>query len=343
LSRSASITERQTSLDGLRGIAVTMVFFYHHDRFQAGWTGVDLFFVISGYLITTILRRTRGDEHFWKEFWIKRATRILPPLVVLLVAVAIMDHEKMLWIRPFFGPTRALWSLAVEEHFYLLWPIAVRRLQRRTLMAILLGILVAEPLLRAFAISRVPDWQFIYFLTPFRLDGICLGSLLALLAEEPEVMERLGRWSPGGLVLTVGVYVALRWRLGDAFTRGEAPFYNAAIYTLVALVAFFLIAYLVRRPGSWAARVFSFGPLVFMGSISYGLYLYQSFVIGMLWRLGLVNLRMNMLWSGVITVLLAWVSFRFYEKPLILWGKRKAQSLRPASLRSEPVSTPTTP
>ena len=346
-------TDRQISLDGLRGIAVAMVFFYHHNWLQIGWTGVDLFFVISGYLITTILRRTRGDAHFWKEFWVKRATRILPPLLLLLLAVAVTDRERIVWLpalllslgdlaaymRPHFESTRPLWSLAVEEHFYLLWPFAVRNLQRRTLLAILVTIIVGEPLLRGFAVSHVPDWQLVYFLTPFRLDGISLGSLLALLAEVPMVMDLLGRWSLVFFALSLGSFGALRLLLGEAFTRGNAPFYNAAVYTIVALAAFFLVVYLIQFPRSILARALSLRPLVFLGAISYGLYLYQDFVLVAVIRFGHISWRSLPLCTGPITLLAAWASFTFYEKPLILWGKRKAQSFRP--LHAAAVSPPT--
>ena len=81
--------QRNLPLDGLRGVAVLMVFLLHHNYLNMGWMGVDVFFALSGFLITSILRRTREDERYWGEFWIKRVTRILPPLLLTIALVPI--------------------------------------------------------------------------------------------------------------------------------------------------------------------------------------------------------------------------------------------------------------
>ncbi len=140
------------SLDGLRGLAVLLVLAYHHALLNSGWLGVDLFFALSGYLITTILRSARHDEEYWKPFWIKRATRILPPFLLVLVLTPLLGFivtirqfagylfslgDVMAYVHSQFEPLRPLWSLAVEEHFYLAWPFAVRYLRRRNLVIIL--------------------------------------------------------------------------------------------------------------------------------------------------------------------------------------------------------------
>jgi peptidoglycan/LPS O-acetylase OafA/YrhL len=331
---------RHTSLDGLRGLAVMLVFLYHHDLFQLGWAGVDLFFVISGFLITSILRQTRTENHFWKQFWIKRTTRILPPLIPLLIAAWILDHSIFRFLPAYlfsfgdviafshskFEDTRPLWSLAVEEHFYLVWPFAVRFLERRRLVMILLLVVIGEPLLRAFTIRLVPNWEFIYFLTPFRLDGICLGSLTALLMESETARNVLKRLSMIGMALVATTYVGLHKLMGAQFRRGQGPTYNALSYTLVALLAFFLISYIITHKHSVLTHSLSFRPLVYLGTISYGLYLYQNVCSSLILGLGL-SFRSWTVASGVLTIIVASLSFHFYEKQLTLLGKQKARGL----------------
>lgn len=345
------------SLDGLRGIAVTLVFFYHHNLLNIGWAGVELFFVLSGFLITTILQRTREDGQFWKEFWIKRVTRIVPPLIPLLFVIVLIDHTVVAWIpgyllslgdliayiRPQYQVARPLWSLAVEEHFYLLWPFAVRFLNRCWLVAILALIIIAEPILRGFVVSRVPDWELVYFLTPFRLDGISLGCLLALAMESSWAHKALTRLSSPGLFLAAAVFSGLRLLLGLRFSRGNGPFYNAAAYSLIALLAFFLIANLLTNTESIAARVLAWRPLVFLGTISYGLYLYQNMCRDLILRIPGVPSHYVAWFSAPLTILTAWLSFTLYERPLILWGKRKARSYRTLVLGLAEVSPGTAP
>ena len=323
----------------MRGIAVILVFLHHHAYLNSGWLGVDLFFVLSGYLITTILRASREDIGYWQEFWIKRATRILPPLVLLLCITAICFQFSPLRLAGYlfsFGdvlaytrPVRsldALWSLAVEEHFYLLWPFAVRFLSRRSLFYILVGALVAEPLLRGFVSTRIPGWEAIYYLTPFRLDGLCFGSLLAIGFETDPGRRLITRWSLPSLGCSVLVWFAFRILLGTRFTRDNpSVLYNAAVYSIISLSAFSFIAYLVTKPASRLARLLSLRPLVFVGIISYGLYLYQLVVREIVVSVLHFSYRRAIYVDLPVSFLIAWLSYTFLESPLILWGRRQAQ------------------
>jgi peptidoglycan/LPS O-acetylase OafA/YrhL len=321
-----------------------MVFVYHHGLLNSGWAGVDVFFVLSGFLITNILRRTRHDAFFWREFWIKRATRILPPylLVILLlvlfavplslqqfVAYSLSLGDVMAYLRPTFESLRPLWSLAVEEHFYLLWPFAVRRLSRRSLLTLLCAILFIEPLLRAVAWQSTHDWQFLYFLTPFRLDGLSLGSLLAILFESPATTRRLTRWSGLGMISLAACWAVLRLTLGDRFTRGHSGMtYSAVCYSLVALIAACALAYIVSHPQSPASRILALRPLVFVGTISYGAYLYQVPLRDALLHAAPGMGRLVMPVNAVMTIALSALSFYGYERPVVAWGRRRTSALR---------------
>ena len=325
---------RNLSLDGLRGIAVLLVLLLHHGWLQWGWVGVDLFFVLSGFLITAILRRTRQDELFWREFWIKRATRILPPLLVLYVAAFLLLHESLRQIagyvlladvfayaKPVDGLV-PLWSLAVEEHFYMLWPFAVRFLSRRALIRLLVAVLIAEPLLRAAATPLPHSWDFMYFFTPFRLDGLCLGSLLAMVMESAQGRERVGRWS--GVACCAFALLALRPLASREPGPGLA--FNSLIYSVVALGAASLIGYVISHPRSLAARILGWRGLAFTGGISYGLYLYQVPVRSLFLNRYHLTFHRTFWLDTPVVFAAAWLSFQFYEKPLILWGKRKAST-----------------
>ena len=329
---------RNNTLDGLRGIAVLLVLFYHHGLLNSGWVGVDLFFVLSGYLITTILRTHRADSNFWSSFWIKRATRILPPFLLVLAATALLGFavspkqgmlyllslgDVLAYLRPGFEPLRPLWSLAVEEHFYLLWPFAVRYLDRRRLLAILSVLIVAEPVLRGCASLFTHDWQVVYFLTPFRLDGLCLGSLLAVGLESERVTVWVTNYSGWAGGLSAACWMAMRVTLGVRFTRDNPTIaYNAVGYALVAYVAVCLIAYLITHPTTLLARAIAARWLAATGLISYGLYLYQVPVHEAVAQ-RLPSLGSRTIWlDAVITFTLAIASYYCYEKPIMRLGKR---------------------
>lgn len=347
---------RLERLDGLRTIAVGLVILLHHSYAPLGGVGVDLFFVLSGYLITGILRRSRDKERFWGPFYLKRATRILPPVLLLIPIVFVLTrHGKVssaLEYLFFLGgldiigknslPILAnLWSLAVEEHFYLLWPFAIRFLPKAKLKGILLAILIVEPILRLLAVRYAHNpSQVTYFLTPFRLDGLALGSLLAVLLEEWQWEARIKRWSPVLAVSAGALYVGLYL----AFPARFNPDSNSALfcgfsYTIISLAMVGLIAYVLLHPEALLSRVLSWRPIVWLGTISYGLYLFGG-IIGTIMGKVLhtpsypipVALHHKMFFYDVpLIILVSWISFKFYEHPITLWGKQKADG----NVRSE--------
>ena len=286
---------RSNSLDGLRGIAILSVLLLHHKLFNNGWMGVDLFFALSGFLITGILRKDRSRPFFWKRFYIKRATRILPPLVVTCVLTylftpgasmlvvlgyfftmgGLIDLHKNIFIEP-LGPT---WSLAVEEHFYLVWPFVIRFLNKKQALTLLSVVVLGVPLLRMAFSHPMPtaDLSVTYFLTPFRVDEMAFGCLLALLIEDSVAVELLKRWAGCAFVAVTGVYLSAWVYLRHIYfyPGGHTKLFDSMGYWLVALASTALIAHLYLTPTGYAARMFSFRPLVWLGRISYGVYLYH--------------------------------------------------------------------
>ncbi len=301
------------ALDGVRGVAALTVMLHHFALdpavatpaalrvvapFRLAWCGVDLFFVLSGFLITRILLASRGSPGYYRRFFVRRALRIFPLyyatlLGVLLVAPALLPavsaapidaHQAWLWLyltnvasvlRGTGVFTNAhfdvnhFWSLAIEEQFYLVWPAAValcgqRGIPRACVVGLLAGLATRFMLLRGDVSS-----QALYVLTPCRLDGLLLGALMACAAATEagrRALHRAAPWALAAGALGVGWIVA---RHGPAFwTRAMM----GAGYTLVALCFAGLVGHVVTRPDALPARMLSHPALVAVGARSYGLY-----------------------------------------------------------------------
>jgi len=288
--------ERNLALDGIRGLAIAMVLLYHAFSWsmgasgwgwfptvvervtRPGWLGVDLFFVLSGFLITGILLDSRGDRLYFRNFYARRALRILPLFVLALLAVFVaypgaapfvglsalfLGNLVQLWNVPMvYGP---LWSLAVEEHFYLVWPLLVRAASVRVIATAAALIVVAEPLAR---LAGFYAGQETHMFTWFRLDGLAAGALLALLFRERASTLR-------AVALTTSL-------AGIALLVGGAPFgvlsrrtaFGAALqYTPWTLLFVGLVAGILARPQGSLSRACSWRGLGRLGDLSYCLYL----------------------------------------------------------------------
>ena len=337
--------QRNLPLDGLRGVAVLMVFLLHHDYLNMGWMGVDVFFALSGFLITSILRRMREDQHYWGEFWIKRVTRILPPLLVTILIVPVFRlhssaaqlaayvfslGDYLAYARPKYETLQSLWSLSVEEHFYIVWPFAVRFMRKIALLYLIAALLLLESVLRAAVSIHHHAFMLIYYTTPFRLDGLLIGAMLAVLFESSGKKAIIGRFSAATAVGLAVAYTGLRVGFGLRFTKdaNSSIFYNLSVYPLVALGSAALVAYVLTHSESVSARLLSSRPVVFLGSISYGLYPYQVPIREIVTHATGMTNRHAFFIDLPLTILFSWLSFKFYELPLVDWGKKKAQTMR---------------
>jgi peptidoglycan/LPS O-acetylase OafA/YrhL len=346
---------RIKQLDGLRTIAVFLVLLTHHGMLSFGWTGVDLFFVLSGFLITGILRKDRENPFFWRSFYTKRATRILPPVIIAIIvanffeghfAIASLGYlffcSNFLAMQPpplSVGSLDSFWSLAVEEHFYLFWPFAVRFLSRDRLLKLSVAILIGEPLLRLVAtpifwrlFGHHGEWDSpIFLLTPFRIDGLAAGSLLALLLEDGRCPQVVKRWSGYSALASLSLFLGLS-AVFHSFRRGaDSMQFNSLGYSLIVLIAFSALAYLVTNPDSLFSRILASPIPVFVGGISYGVYLYQEFVLEVSIQLAHTDrYHSGKLLPIDLLIVVAWAALSFYviEKPIIAWGKSVAASHR---------------
>jgi peptidoglycan/LPS O-acetylase OafA/YrhL len=278
-------------LQGLRGIAVLAVVFYHsHPRLEGtpiygaslwGWTGVNLFFVLSGFLITSILLESRDKPHYFRNFYGRRALRIWP-VYVLALAVCYINADwfvglpiyqairtapwwaYLLFVQnlfrlnlpPSLGPT---WSLAIEEQYYFVWAPVVRFVRKPWLLAgILVAALIASPLLRMTHFAWITKTH-----TLTHLDGIAMGSLLALALYTISMRRRT--WLIIGLcALAAGFTLAATFAGGTALLDSALTcgFGGAVLSAIASTGSKSPLNAILRR-----------GPLPFYGRISYGMYM----------------------------------------------------------------------
>lgn len=188
---------RIVQLDGIRAAALAAVVVHHLFRVRLLWMGVDLFFVLSGFLITGVLldHKDQPLKSYFGHFYQRRARRILPPCLLLLLVTTILfgfawAHSWYLYlgftnIIAAFGITQppslnALWSLGVEEQFYFVWPFVVYFLSEQAIAWVAGALMLTAPLLRWFGTPLFAHHWAIYSLTPFRMDTLAAGALLAI-------------------------------------------------------------------------------------------------------------------------------------------------------------------
>jgi peptidoglycan/LPS O-acetylase OafA/YrhL len=321
--------ERFPQLDGLRALAVTFVMAFHFvpgvDRYAPlGSIGVRLFFVLSGFLITRILLQSRSwpTGHALRIFYARRALRIFPLFYLVLALAAVIDigpvRQTIGWHVAYLtniylfdrgswhGSISHLWSLAVEEQFYLVWPIVILATAERRLPAMIAAAIVAAPLTRLLVGGPMQS-----VLPTSCLDSLGAGALLALPAMRHTA---IGIGLAAGLPL-LAASLALRY----AGVTG-VPL-EVALDLGVSLSSAWLVGGAINGFSGSAGRCLSLRPVVYLGTISYGVYLFHGFMPYVLGRYvtGFVDmpwpLRAAVLTAA--TVAIASVSWRWFEKPLL--------------------------
>lgn len=325
---AAIVEAREPRLDGLRGLAVTLVVLMHTVLFGAdrsrldsllsalpslGWSGVDLFFVLSGFLITRILLETRGSSAYYSSFWARRALRIVPLYYLLLVfflliaprveALAELDRlwsagarPEGLWYWLYLANWKialsgwdsqslsVVWSLSIEEQFYLVWPFVVRRLDERRLLVLCVAIAAGALLLRLALFAAGVDPLVSYVATPCRLDPLAIGAAIALLQRQAGGLARFAERSRWVLFVaawgfgTMAFYFRAdaRVRTIDAVTQTMNPWVQSFGFSLLAVGFGALLVATVTAPAtSLLARVFESRVLREIGRVSYAIYLFH--------------------------------------------------------------------
>ncbi len=331
-------------LDGVRAIAILVVLFAHfappewtrNPYASIGYLGVELFFVLSGFLITGILLHDRdavasGERSrsgAMKTFYLRRAVRIFPTYYLVLgyalIAGLGVTKSSFGWFAAYLtnfyivrhgppGSSTHLWSLAVEEQFYLLWPFLVLFLRSRTLHVALAIVGIGGVLFRFLA-----NFTYSEYLLFACLDYLAAGAALAILFRRfPTALPGVLRWC----LVTAAVSAIA----GATIFVTET---NNWVQTAVAAASVWLIGRAAMGFPGAAGAVLQSGPMVYVGRISYGLYLYHLFIPEGLAKLAahfgfsLSELPMWRVFATVLAFALAAASWHFIELPLQRWRRR---------------------
>jgi peptidoglycan/LPS O-acetylase OafA/YrhL len=341
------LRERISQLDAIRGVAILLVLAHNTQGnypdlslgilSSDGWMGVDLFFVLSGFLITGILLRTRESEKYFRNFYARRCLRIWPlyysVLLFMFVLVPLLRPSERVeifaprsspwWAYPLFAqnflvsvPTKATgllgvtWSLAVEEQFYLAWPWIVRFCSNAQLRFIAIAVVCASPVLRLFLSLNGFN---IYSPTYCRLDGLMAGALLALFLNSPGFNPTNFTRAAWAGVLAGTPLALLLEALGARWIVFS--------FTVIASTCFIYLALFSTK--SWLRVVLTNRYLVYTGAISYGLYLLHKIPFDAAKALHITRLQgrryelLVMLGGLAASYALAALSWNLLEKPFL--------------------------
>lgn len=337
-------------LDGLRGFAVlsVMVFHAHTGFLEGGGLGVEIFFTLSGFLITTLLcdELDRYGNVDLKNFYARRALRLAPALLLLVFVYAAWSclaldggkaRQNLLeaglaltytanWARAFWwNPPDLLghtWSLSIEEQFYLLWPailLVANRFtaDRRKLALLALGLAALSVTWRNVLLAHHREAERLFNGLDTRADALMIGCALALWFSRQPVEAMTRRWSGalrGAGPLAFAFIATLMLVSGKEEWR--QPYMYRWGYLAVEVAAAVLMAQLLVNGRGWMARGFSVAPLRWFGGISYGLYLWHYPVYRMLRAHGATPMEI-LVGGSALTILCALVSFHALEQPML--------------------------
>lgn len=366
--RRPPVARHYAVLDGLRGVAILAVMLYHFSGgykgsntllrlwsliADAGWMGVDLFFVLSGFLITGILYDSTLSEHRSKNFYARRALRIFPLFYGVLIGLLLLtpalhlrwraEHifyffylsNVALLFAPHFQPISRsvnlghLWSLAVEEQFYLLWPFIVWRVRKKTrLLWIIAAVLIISPALRGLLLAHGMDPTTMSRLLFTRADSLLFGGAVALLVRE-STAPRL----PAQQILIISASVLVALLLLARGSEATSAWICTIGYTSIAACSASLI-YMAQQDTHWVSTLFDQPLLRFFGRYSYGLYIFHGLYFVYLRHLSgslerrvhssLIAQLMIFVSGFLLSIVLALLSYHFFEAPILKLKSRFA-------------------
>jgi peptidoglycan/LPS O-acetylase OafA/YrhL len=268
--------------------------------FAFTWSGVDLFFVLSGFLLTNVLLDAKNSSRYYTVFYWRRAFRILPLYLVVFIPFALMHlhggrldrtDNIPLWAYATFSQNivgslhgefgswwmGVTWSLAIEEHFYLFLPLFVRRFSVRNLAGFAVAAIIAAPLLRGLILTYWPgpdgaNWQAIYLATPCRMDALACGVLAAIVFRSGALSSAVGRTRLYVLFAALSVLNVWQLILGWNIHSIRSGVFG---FSLLAWFYAVLLLVIVSQPRDALARLMRNGLLMKLGGLSYATYLFH--------------------------------------------------------------------
>jgi peptidoglycan/LPS O-acetylase OafA/YrhL len=385
----AAFSGHLPALDGVRGLAILMVLLFHfvaqttatnaveagvNKVLSYGLLGVDLFFVLSGFLITGILYDSRADESYFRSFYMRRVLRIFPLYYAVLAVVffvvpllpglrgseiaGLQDRQAWAWLYGVnvylalkgawvLSYVEHFWSLAVEEHFYLVWPLVVWLLARRPrrLMLAALGLAALSFAARVTASLLGTSLVATTVLTPFQLDALCLGAFFAVALRQPGGAGALKR-AVLPMALVAGGALILAFGLHRVTDSGLELLRSLRGGLFRLLLAALLLHALFAPASSWLGRFFRSAPMIALGKYSYGLYVYHHFLsyyflthgteFPLARAVGGHGLAVALQAAGGIAASLAvaWLSYELFEKRFLQWKSLWPRARRPVLVAS---------
>jgi len=370
-------SKRIPELDGLRGIAILLVLIWHyvidikhpyfsdmHQNFQIfwsfSWTGVDLFFVLSGFLIGGILIDHKGSLNYFQTFYIRRICRIFPLYFFWLFLFVVIVFSFPNWVKNF--PNHKLfndyvplwsyfiyiqnffyglstqegpywlgitWSLAVEEHFYLILPTMIYFLPRKRLPHVLWALVILSPLVRALLFQHPPKGMMTFFLMPGRMDCFFLGVIGAILYRNHNYMTIISKnlhW------IYVGTTIILIQLISMCYRNVSMVSWDMASYgfTLVSFFYWGLLMIALTEKKGLISTILRLSILRNLGIIAYGVYIFHQGINGLLHGLIRKDIPFHgniwdmqiTLCAFILTIFIAKISWTYFEKPIVEFGHK---------------------
>ncbi len=345
------MNQHYQQLDGLRGLAIFGVFLSHFivpqigdwHYFAFGSLGVRLFFVLSGFLITGILLRSKtlvesgqSISYTLKAFYFRRTLRVFFVYYAWLAFIAIFVYrdQRLVWdflyLSNFYdmiylqGHGNQYWSLAVEEQFYIVWPFFILFCPRRYLRSTLVGLVSGVIAIRFYLGLTGEEYLLIKKFPILCVDALGIGGLIALLHQNRSAFEALKTKRIVLSLAIIGAVITVA-AMSDVWLKGaKSPLYSALLHTGFAIASGGLLLGAVKGYTGFLGRFLSFRPLCFLGTVSYGCYLYHlavhSWVEGFLGAaetdFGLVSLVLIFTLKVLLTLIVASISWFCFEKPM---------------------------
>jgi peptidoglycan/LPS O-acetylase OafA/YrhL len=348
-------------LDGVRGVSILLVFIHHvFPRWlPGGFIGVDVFFVLSGFLITTLLLQEKNREGSidLRKFYVRRALRLLPALLTLVFALGVFAATGLAgWTAPAFyegiwlslsyvsnwlyafgffsadNPLGITWSLAIEEQFYFLWPITLSlflnsKIRRKWLFHALWACITSIAIYRGALVLHGVSIVRLYYASDTRADALLIGCLTAVVVSSGKLTGGVNRILNRVVVVFAGLFLAL---MAFAATWTTLFRFQGLLLSLISLSSAVLLLAILISPGKTGLLLLRFSPLVWVGRVSYGLYLWHWPVLWFVHNLpifprSLVQPLLVIVFSFGLTSL----SYYLVEKPFLNWKHRFSSRARP--------------